>query len=103
MWLMWEHIPMASSKGIQVYDVDVENGNLIQRRKRSEGQQCITYSSVQEWQVSCIPSRMKALRCSQRDKNGDLTRINSVEYRRNERMFPCNGRRRQIPVCGRIS
>ena len=40
----------GTSKGIQVYDVNLEEGTLTERSEVGS-KQCILYRSIQEWQV----------------------------------------------------
>lgn len=66
----------GNSKGIQVYDVDVEKGTL---RERSEVQVSnASHTAISKNGKFCIRSRTKVWQCSGRDENGDLTRINRV-------------------------
>ena len=66
----------GNSKGIQVYDVDVENGKLIERSEVKVSNASHTAVSKNGKFLYSIEDEGVAV--FQRDKHGDLTRINSV-------------------------
>ena len=67
----------GSSKGIQVYDVDVENGKLIERSEVKVSNASHTAVSKNKRFLYSIEDEGVAVFA--RDENGDLTRINSVD------------------------
>ena len=66
----------GNSKGIQVYDVDVENGKLIERGEVKVSNASHTAVSKNGKFLYSIEDEGVAV--FQRDEHGDLTRINSV-------------------------
>lgn len=66
----------GSSKGIHVYDVDVENGKLIERDEVKVSNSSHTAISKNGKFLYSIEDEGVAV--FERDENGDLTRINSV-------------------------
>ena len=67
----------GSSKGIQVFDVDVENGLLIPRSEVPVSNASYVACSKNRKYIYSIEDEGVAV--FERDKNGDLTRINSVD------------------------
>lgn len=67
----------GSSKGIQVYDVDVENGTLTERSEVPCSNASHTAVSKNGKYLYAIEDEGVAV--FRRDENGDLTRINSVD------------------------
>ena len=66
----------GTSKGIQVYDVDVENGKLIERSEVNVSNASHTAVSKNGKYLYSIEDEGVAV--FKRDENGDLVRINSV-------------------------
>ena len=66
----------GTSKGIQVYDVDVENGKLIERSEVNVSNASHTAVSKNGKYLYSIEDEGVAVFTS--DENGDLVRINSV-------------------------
>ena len=67
----------GSSKGIQVYDVDVENGTLTERSEVEVRNSSHTALSKNGLFLYSIEDEGVAV--FRRDANGDLERINSVD------------------------
>ena len=89
----------GTSKGIQVYDVDVEKGTLTERSE-------VEVSNASHLAVSKNGKYLYSIEDEgvavfERDKNGDLTRLNSG-YQRNARLLSCNRCGRKISLCGRV-
>ena len=67
----------GTSKGIQVYDVDVENGTLTERSEvEVSNASHLAVSKNGKYLYSIEDEGVAVFR---RDKNGDLSRINSVD------------------------
>ena len=67
----------GTSKGIQVYDVDVENGKLTERSEvEVSNASHLAVSKNGKYLYSIEDEGVAVFR---RDKNGDLSRINSVD------------------------
>ena len=94
----------GTSKGIQVYDVDVEKGTLTERSE-------VEVSNASHLAVSKNGKYLYSIEDEgvavfERDKNGDLTRLNSVrgvlrEDRNEEKGYLRSKQRKTIPSSGK--
>ena len=64
-------------QGIQVYDVNVEEGKLVERSE-VKGEQCILHRSEQKGKY-LYSIEDEGVAVFSRDENGDLTHMNSVD------------------------
>ena len=67
----------GTSKGIQVYDVNVEDGTLTERSEVQVSN--ASYTAVSKNGKFLYSIEDEGVAVFQRDENGDLTRINSVD------------------------
>ena len=88
----------GTSKGIQVYDVDVEKGTLTERSE-------VEVSNASHLAVSKNGKYLYSIEDEgvavfERDKNGDPPQ--QCGYQRNARLLSCNRCGRKISLCGRV-
>ena len=79
----------GSSKGIQVYDVDVENGKLIERSEVKVSNASHTAVSKNKRFLYSIEDEGVAVFARMRTAT---LQDQQCGYRRNERLFPCHRR-----------
>lgn len=75
-WLTWEHIPMEPVREFR-YTMQMQKRNT-HRTKRSGSQQCFSSGSIKNGKY-LYSIEDEGVAVFERDKNGDLTRLNSVD------------------------
>ena len=90
----------GSSKGLQVYDVDVEKGTLTERSEVEVRNSSHTALSKNGLFLYSIEDEGVAV--FRRDKDGDLERINSVDIDGMRGCFLSTDVDGEISVCGRL-
>ena len=73
----------GTSKGIQVYDVDVEKGTLTERKAKWKLAMLLIWQYQNGKYLYSIED--EGVEQTERDKNSDLTRLNSVDINGNAR------------------
>ncbi len=91
----------GSSKGLNVYDVDVENGILTPRNEVEVSNS--SYVSVSRNLKYLYSIEDDGVAVFKRDGNGDLERLNSVDIEGMRGCFFIHRLQRQLSVCGRLS
>ena len=91
----------GTSKGIQVYDVNLEEGTLTERSEVEVSN--ASYTAVSKNGKYLYSIEDEGVAVFKRDHNGDLARINSVDIDGMRGCFPCYRRRWQISLRSRLS